>query len=243
MLRNAFQILEEAENFIRKHHLIASRFEESSFARIDEPTLPVFAVREALINAICHRNYREISSAIYLAIYDDTTEIWNSGILPQGWNLDKLQGKHKSEPRNELIANVFYLREFIERWGMGIQKIFDECKNANVPTPEYSEYSNGVAITFKYRESLLPDMRHAQSVTNEITFRQRDILKLLLENEYCSSKDILSSLKYDITDRTLRNDLAELANVGLIIKQGKGPNTVWLMNPEKSGKIRKLIRP
>ena len=224
---NAFQILEEAENFIRKHHFIASRFEESSFERIDEPTLPVFAVREALINAICHRNYREIGAAIYLAIYDDKTEIWNSGFLPQGWDLDKLKQKHKSDPRNELVANVFYLRKFIERWGMGIQKIFDECKKANVPMPEYSEYSNGVAITFKYREPLAPIKVKTTDKKIMLSNRQKELLDILSTQRQMAMRDILASLSHPVADRTLRRDLSHLKELGLVSHTGQGRNLMW----------------
>src|SRR5579863_2060753 len=72
---NAFRLFEEANSFIMRHLPIASFFESDSLERIDKPALPVLAVREALVNAICHRDYSNRSSSITLAIFDDRMEI------------------------------------------------------------------------------------------------------------------------------------------------------------------------
>jgi ATP-dependent DNA helicase RecG len=79
---HVFYLLSEADAFLRKHLSIASFFKIDQWRRIDQPTLPVLAVREALINAICHRDYADESTNVTLAIFDDRIEIWNSGRLP-----------------------------------------------------------------------------------------------------------------------------------------------------------------
>lgn len=234
---NAFQILRIAEDFIRKHHFISSRFNEDSFERIDEPTLPVLAVREALINAICHRNYRGNSSAINLAIYDSYTEIWNSGKLPPGWTLDKLKQEHPSEPRNELVAKVFYDREFIENWGRGIQKIIKECQKAGIPEPEYREYGNGVAIIFRYKAPLIPVVAENSESSMILTSRQEKIL-LLLKKEDLSMKELFAISDKFSSERTLKRDLNNLKEMGLLIIKGKGRNTVWSIK-DKDRKSKK----
>ena len=79
---NAFKLLAEAENFLRRHLAIASTFQVDNFKRIDQSALPFPAIREALINALCHRDYENKSAAISLAIYDDRLEVWSYGKLP-----------------------------------------------------------------------------------------------------------------------------------------------------------------
>lgn len=98
--------------------LIASHF-KAQLKRIDKPALPVMAVREALINAICHRDYADRATDISLAVFDDRLEIWNSGTLPSQISIEDLRHKHDSVPRNKLIANAFYVRGLIEKWGSG----------------------------------------------------------------------------------------------------------------------------
>lgn len=232
---NAFQILRVAEDFIRKHHFISSRFDENSFERIDEPTLPVLAVREALINAICHRNYRDNSSAINLAIYDSYTEIWNSGKLPPGWTLDKLKEEHPSEPRNELVAKVFYDRKFIENWGRGIQKIIKECQKAGIPEPEYREYGDGVAIILRYKTPLIPVLAESSESDAILTSRQKEILLLLKKGDLPMKELFAISDKFS-SERTLKRDLNNLKEMSLLITKGKGRNTVWSIKDSKSKK-------
>jgi ATP-dependent DNA helicase RecG len=206
---NAFQILRTAEDFIRKHHFISSRF-----------------VREALLNAICHRNYHDRSGSIDLAIYDEHTEIWNYGSLPPGWTLDKLKQRHKSLPRNELIADVFFAREYIETWGKGIQTIIKECKKANVPEPEYEQYSGGIAVKFYYREPLgvAPPKHRSKSIV--VTERQEAILDILEQEKSMSLKDIANTMP-EVHERLIRNDLYALRKLGKIEISGHGRGATW----------------
>jgi len=80
---NVFKLLDQIDAFLNRHLPIASFFEKDQFKRIDKPILPVMAVREALINAIIHRDYSHTGTSIMLAIYDDRLEIWNYGSLPK----------------------------------------------------------------------------------------------------------------------------------------------------------------
>ena len=104
---NAFKIFEAADDFLRRHLPIAGFFNPNQYQRIDKPALPVLAVREAIINAICHKDYSMRSGYISLAIFDTTVEIWNNGSLPRGLKIEDLKHSHESIPRNELIAKVF----------------------------------------------------------------------------------------------------------------------------------------
>ncbi len=100
---------------------------------------PLDALREALINAICHRDYTQ-SSDISIRIYDDELIIWSPGRLPMGVTIDELFGIHDSTLRNRLIAQVFYDVGLIEQWGSGIKKIIDTCLQFGLLSPILEEY-------------------------------------------------------------------------------------------------------
>jgi len=151
---NAFRLLSEADTFLRRHLAIASFFKPDQFKRIDQPTLPVFAIREALINAICHRDYSDRSTNISLAIYDDRLEIWNNGSLLKNLTVENLKYEHESILRNPLIANVFYVRGLIEKWGIGTNKMIDICQKDGAPEPKFIERTSGIAVIFQFRTPL-----------------------------------------------------------------------------------------
>ena len=84
-------------------------FEEGKLERQDLPQYPPLALREALVNAICHRDYTIAGGAIFVAIYDDRLEVISLGLLPPGITVAELKQDHASRPRNPLIAGVFFV--------------------------------------------------------------------------------------------------------------------------------------
>lgn len=81
---HAFALLEHAERFLDEHVPVASRFVEGRMRRIDTPLYPPLAVREALVNALVHRDYSSDGGAVSVALFDDRLEIWSTGTLPGG---------------------------------------------------------------------------------------------------------------------------------------------------------------
>jgi len=118
-------LLSEAIQFLTRHLPVAGRIEPGLFERVDEPLFPPIALREALVNAFCHRDYAQAGGAVSVAIYDDRFEIWSSGELPLGMKVEGLKREHLSRPRNPLIAEVLYRRGLVERWGRGTQKMLN----------------------------------------------------------------------------------------------------------------------
>lgn len=94
--------------------------------RVETLEYPEEALREALLNAIVHKNYAD--THIQLSVYDDRLILWNPGKLPDELSIQMLKGKHPSRPRNKNIAEVFFKAGFIEAWGRGISKILIACQ-------------------------------------------------------------------------------------------------------------------
>ena len=117
------------------HVPIAGRVVSGKMIREDQPWYPPRATREALANALCHRDYTFPGGAVAVAMYDDHLEITNPGDLHFGITPEKLTKPHESKPWNPIIANVFYRAGIIERWGTGTLNIIDWCEENDNPPP------------------------------------------------------------------------------------------------------------
>ncbi len=226
---NVFRMLEEVNNFLRKHLPIASYFKPDQFKRIDKPALPVLAVREALVNAICHKDYMDRSGYISIAIFDDRVELWNNGTLPKKLKLEDLKRKHDSILRNKLIAKIFYLRGYIEAWGTGTIRMIDLCKENAIPIPKFAERTGGFVVTFKFAEYI---GGYKETKQLELTSRQREILKLL-EKSPLNSVQLAKELGGTSAIRTVQVDLLKLEKAGLIKREGKARAMVWIFIKDK----------
>lgn len=158
---NAFSLLRRAESFLMDHVPIAGRVIPGKMVREDQPGYPPRATREALANALCHRDYIIPGGAVAVAMYNDHLEITNPGALHFGITPAKLTKPHESRPWNPIIANVFYRAGIIERWGSGTLNIIDWCMENGNPVPTWSEHAGSVYVAFK--PAVLPDVGgHAQ---------------------------------------------------------------------------------
>ena len=114
--------------------------------RKEDLEYPEAALREAILNAIVHKDYT--ATTIQLSVYDDKLIIWNPGTLPHELSIDQLKKKHASYPRNKNIADIFFKAGYIETWGRGTNKIVDACNAAGLPEPEFVEHAGGIQTIF-----------------------------------------------------------------------------------------------
>lgn len=113
---NAFDLYEKADAFLTFCIPVAAKIVSGLQNRVETPAIPYSVTREALTNALIHRDYSHPGGCIAIAVYDDRVNIDNIGALPLGLQLSELTKIHKSVQRNPLIANVFYLCGKIEKW-------------------------------------------------------------------------------------------------------------------------------
>lgn len=116
--------------------------------RIETFEYPKEAIREALLNAIAHKDYTG-ATPIQISVYKDKIMIWNYGELPENWTIDTLQKKHSSIPHNPDISNAFFRIGYIEAWGRGIRKMNEQCTAAGLPQPLYYYESSGFWVVFR----------------------------------------------------------------------------------------------
>ena len=120
-------LIDEAEKYVLRNIHIGMRLE--GFRRVDVPEIPQPALREAIINAFCHRDYRD-PDEVRVAIYPDRVEIRNPGSLPDGYTIDALRTHRVSHRRNPIVATLLQRIHLIEAWGRGLSLIHKHAPNA-----------------------------------------------------------------------------------------------------------------
>ena len=220
---HAFELLLAAERFLREHVTVAGHVVAGRLERIDEPLYPPVAVREALANAFCHRDYAIGGGSVGVALYDDRLEVTSSGTLHFGLTPEALFGPHESLPWNPLIAAAFYRRGIIEAWGRGTIKMAELTHDAGLPHPEIEDA--GGCVTVRFRPSgYVPPHR----AIKELTERQRLVLVQLAQRPGgVAVREIAAALGSSESPWKIREDLATLKGLGLVRTSGWGRGARW----------------
>jgi len=182
---------------------------------------PLEALREALINALIHRDYT-IPADIQIKIHEDRLEIWNAGELPLPLRPDDLRGPHRSVLRNPLIAQAFYFAGLIERWGTGTTRIIELCRQQGLPEPEFQHQQGGFLVTFA-KDPYTPERLRAMGLN------ERQVQAVL----YVKERGSITNKEYQqltgVSKRTASDELSELVEKGVLIKTGgqRGRGTTY----------------
>jgi ATP-dependent DNA helicase RecG len=195
-------IFEEAYTFIVRNTSSVSRFIKGNPKRQDSPMYPEDAVREALINALAHRDYSAASGGVSIHIFPRRLEIWNSGPLPDGVTVESLAKGHISVLRNPDIAHALYLRGLMEKAGRGSVLMVQQCRSAGLPAPFWkSDTKLGVTVTFPAPEvtqqdtpEVTPEVGTQQDTQQDTQQVPPQVLSLLTRLESDRSRDELMGL-------------------------------------------------
>ena len=228
---NAFTLLANAERFLRETLPIAGRFEQDRFERVDEPLYPPLAMREALANALCHRDYSFGGGSVGIAIYDDRLEVTSSGSLHFGLTPEKLLIPHESLPWNPLIARTFYRSGIIEEWGSGTLKMADLASRAGLPVPVIEDDGGAVTVRFRHGIELRATMEFGPMTgsTQLAVARLSERVLALLDraDQGLARREIHTRLGPSVSERQVRRALEELQHGGLVVSTGRGRSGLW----------------
>jgi len=219
---NLIDQLAETEKFIFDHISLTSWIEDGKIERQEKWEYPPKAIREALANALAHRDYRSSSKA-QVRIFDDRMEFWNPGRLPEGWTVETLKEKHESKPFNPLIAKTFFWIKYIEEVGTGTNKIIEWCKDWGIAEPDFECAGSSVVVTL--RKSKLTEEYLKTIGINE---RQRIIISYLREHKKITRKQTVELLK--TSKDTAFRELADLVQKGIIKRSGKGKKVFYVVS-------------
>jgi ATP-dependent DNA helicase RecG len=202
-----------AMEFIQRHISMAAEIVPTQLERLERWEYPLDALREAIINAACHRDYQD-RGHIQIRIFDDRLEVWSPGLLPPEIALADLSRPHNSRPRNHRIARAFFLNGYIEHWGTGTLRMIQLCKAAGVPEPEFAEISGCFVVIF--RKSKLTKKYHKGKVSID---RQEQVVEYLRQMGKITTPSYAEL--FDVSKRTASRDLAVLVEKGVLRQVGK----------------------
>jgi len=173
-------------------------------------------LREALLNAIVHKDYGN-GVPIQISVYEDKIILWNDGQLPQSWTIEKLKQKHPSNPYNPDIANAFFRAGLIEACGRGIQKIANECQAAGLPVPEYRYDFSGFILEFNVSSHIKPD---ETSVKTSVK-----IFEAIESNDRITIPELAEII--GVTTRSIERNIQNLQQEGKLVRIGSAKGEHW----------------
>jgi len=208
---NLFEQVEKTMDFLLTKYTKALISYEG-LTRVETYEYPKDALREALLNAVSHKDYTG-PYPIQISVYADKIMIWNYGRLPENWTVEDLLNKHSSQPRNPDIATAFFRSGYVEAWGKGMDNMKDLCLEAKIPVPQFSCKGNDFWTIFR------KDIYNNEDLS-KLGLNERQIDALLF---FKAKREITTSEyaeKYNISDRTARRDLSELIEKKLLENEG-----------------------
>jgi len=184
------------------------------------PEYPEEAVREAIINAICHRDYAAVGT-VQVRLYDDRLEVWNPGSLPSDLPIERLYTEHPSRPHNPRIAQALYRARLIEHWGTGTLRMISVCTKSGIKLEFQSEA--GVFMT----RFLKLTQKGQPAIERELNVRQQKALAYVRKHGNLARSDYERIC--GVGKRQSVIDLNDLVGKGLLKKTGSGKSTRYVL--------------
>ena len=201
-----YEQIESAYQFVLRHINLGAEIE--GLVRKDVYELPIGAIREMIINAVCHRNFMD-NSCVQVAIYDDRVEVTSPGMLFGGLTLEEAMNG-RSKIRNRAVAEIFSRMELIEEWGTGIRRILKRAEEYELPTPEFME----IGDTFRVNLYKKADKKADKNIE-----RQRAIIQYVKEAGSISNKEAREII--GLAESTTKRILKEMVQDGMLSESGQ----------------------
>jgi ATP-dependent DNA helicase RecG len=214
------RIIDRAWNVIYEEMRVGATVNKLEREELTE--YPRFAVREALVNAVAHRDYRISGRRIEIRMYSDRMEIISPGGLPGYMTLDNLVEEHFS--RNPRLVNGLYQWGYIEELGLGIDLMIEEMAQSGHPPPKFraADHAFTVTLSNKRERTAVPKW------TRSMNERQARALTFVRENGSITNREY-QQLCPDVSTETLRLDLVDLVDRGLLLKIGAKKGTYYIL--------------
>ncbi len=206
---NLIEITERAIELLDKKYF-PSLISYQGIYRKEEWPYPYEAIREAILNAIVHRDYSGDTTLI--SIYNDKIVFWNDGKLHEDISLEDLKTKHPSRPNNPKIAEVFYKAGLIEAWGRGTLNIIQLCKKEANKEPYFESISGGTQLTIYSKVS---------AIKKDEKLNARQINTLSYIKEHGEINNSTYQIINKTNEKTAYRDLSELVSLNFLVKLGQ----------------------
>lgn len=222
------EAIHRAERWLMTHMRKGSRM--VGLERQDWTQFPPAAVREALVNAVAHRDYSIRGEGIRLALFADRLECYSPGRLPGHVTLENIVAERFS--RNEAIVQVLADYGLIERLGYGIDRMLMQMEQAHLPPPTFRETAAGFLVVLYGQagtaETSTDVVDTSEWVRQGLNERQIAALLHLTEHRRITNRD-LQELAPDVSAETIRRDLSDLVERGFLLKVGERRATYYIL--------------
>lgn len=234
---NLIQMPERVMSVLDEKYLIRPIHDEG-LQRVEPLELPEEALREIICNSIVHRDHQ--GTRTQMSVYSDHIRLWNEGKLPDDLSVEKLMGKHTSQPRNPKMAEAFYRAGFIEAWGRGIEKIVNGFKADGLTPPTFSVEQGGVTVHILREKFVAINLGGTTDInqfkgaegtdtnrpeTDQKSDQKRKILELMRDNPSISRAEI--ALVLGIHESSVKRRLESLIANGRIRRIGPDKGGHW----------------
>ncbi|PKD21806.1 ATP-dependent DNA helicase [Salegentibacter salinarum] len=233
-----FSILENTQHFILNHINLGA--EINGLYRKEAYEIPEVAIREALVNAIIHRDYINRGRDIKVGVYDDVVNIVSPGSLPSNITIEDIFNG-RSESRNRVIANIFKELGLIEQWGSGINRIINSCKEYGLPAPKINEKNDFMDIEIiRSQDNLQTIKAEVQPIATDydrlrpiatdydrLSEEEKQLLLYLLDHQQIVRKEAVHLLK--LGETKIKEVFKDLLDKELIERKGKGRATFYTL--------------
>ena len=198
--------------FIRRH--INKQIKITEKAKHDEVwDYPLEALREAIMNAIVHRDYTD-SGNIQIRIFDDRLEIWSPGLLPKEIDIDNLYKNNRSVPRNKLLMEIFHKVGLIENWGTGFYRMREWCRENGNNDPKFEHRGEALITTFFKKKAVSTN----GGINGGINGGVKSIVTLIEKKSGINAKEIADELS--MAQRTVERQIRKLRDKNKIEYRG-----------------------
>ncbi len=214
------RVVENAWNVIHEEMAISAVVE--GLEREEKPEYPPFAVREALVNAVCHRDYRLQGRRVEVRMFADRMEVISPGGLPGFITVDNIVDEHFS--RNPRLVKGLFQWGYIEELGLGIDRMIESMVQAGHPPPEFKARPHAFTVTL-YNNRSRKVMPKWQGNMNE---RQMRAVEFVHTNGRIANREY-QQLCPDVSPETLRLDLSDMVDKGLLLKIGANKGTYYIL--------------
>ena len=228
---NVLMLLREAMNFVKSN--TKKGWEKLPNGRKNKPEYAERAVLEAMVNHFIHRDYTVMGGEVHLDIYDDRLAVTSPGGMYNGMLIQDLDiADVSSERRNPILANVMAQLEYMEKRGSGLTRICNETQALDGYKDELKPVFKSTPTQFQTIIFASSDNQNVGDVVGDmsetkLTERQQKILNLIKESPTLSAKQMSETLS--VTTRTIERDLSLMKKVGVLKREGKDNDGVWII--------------
>jgi len=221
---NLFEQIDKTDQYLREHIQVISKIPKVGIARRDIPVYPYFVLRELIVNAVAHRDYRISGSRVLIQMFADRIEFYSPGGFPEGVTPENLREAQRS--RNPAIARILHDVKYLEEFGNGVDRIYEEIAKYPLKLKEPVWKDIGVAVITTVFDPTY-EKKLSEEVLRELSERQKKAIDFVRERGQISNREYRRL--FGTTQKVAFNELSKLVEKKILVSRGSGRSVVYVL--------------